>query len=171
MNKTFLITIFFVLLVSIDSFAQEGLTAAKVRADVKDSTESLSVTLLLPDSDFYIGLTTDQFVENIYMNPCIDIKSNTKKNAKVLDLLEKHQLLDKLFVEIDNQYETPDASTSFEPNESILYLELFLGVKKSVHQVYVPIFSREKAELLISSLKKIYGNKKCFKKLQKMINT
>lgn len=171
MKKTFLITGVFLTLFSMASFAQEVLTADKIKSDLKASAESLGVTFIVPDSDFYIGLVTDQLVENIYLNPCIDIKSDINKNQKVLNVLEKHKLLNQLFIKVDNQYQTADSKVIFEPDEAVLYLELFIGVNKSVSQIFVPMFDKEKAELLIADLRKIYGNKKCFKQLQREINT
>ena len=120
MKKTFLITGLFLLLFPMASFAQEVIKADKIKFDLKASAESLSVTVIVPDSDFYIGLVTDQVVENIYLNPCIDIKSDINKNQKVLNVLEKHNLLNQLFIEVDNQYQTADSKAIFEPDEAVL---------------------------------------------------
>ncbi len=171
MKKIYLLHTIFAVLISVNSFAQKGITADKIKTDLKTSAESLSVTLMVPDSDFYIGLVTDQIVENIYLNPCIDIKSDIKKNQKVLNVLEKHNLLDQLFIEVDNQYQTADSKTIFVPDETVLYLELFVGVNKSVSQIFVPMYDKEKAVLLIADLRKIFGKKRCFKQLQREIKT
>ncbi|MEP6262805.1 MAG: hypothetical protein ABJ092_14610 [Gillisia sp.] len=171
MKKIYLSLTILVFLISVDSFAQKVITAEQVKADLKTSPESLSVTLMVPDSDFYIALVTDQIVENIYLNPCIDIKSDIKKNQKVLNVLEKHNLLDQLFIEVDNQYQTADSKAIFEPDETVLYLELFVGVNKSVSQIFVPMYDKEKAVVLIADLKKIFCKKRCFKLLQREIKT
>ena len=171
MKKTHLFNTILAVLISVNSFAQKVITADKIKTDLKTSAETLSVTLMVPDSDIYIGLVTDQIVENIYLNPCIDIKSDIKKNQKVLNVLEKHNLLDQLFIEVDNQYQTADSKAIFEPDETVLFLELFVGVNKSVSRIFVPIYDKEKAVLLIADLRKIFGNKRCFKKLQREIKT
>ena len=64
------------------SFCQKTLDFNKIRVELENSSESLNTTLILPNSDFYIGITKDVIVENIELNPCIDIVSNTKKNER-----------------------------------------------------------------------------------------
>jgi len=46
------------------SFSQKTLDYKKILAELENSWESLNTTLILPNSDFYIGITKDAIVEN-----------------------------------------------------------------------------------------------------------
>tara|TARA_Y100000814_G_C12159731_1_gene343952 strand:+ start:193 stop:633 length:441 start_codon:yes stop_codon:yes gene_type:complete len=142
----------------------------KIRVELENSSESLNTTLILPNSDFYIGITKDVIVENIELNPCIDIVSNTKKNEKVIGILKKHNLLDKLYVEIENEYADLSSDQIFKPTETELYLELFFKTKDfGIMSCFVPVFEKKKAKELICDLDKIFDYKYCFKKFKRKI--
>jgi len=152
------------------SFSQITLDYKKVLAELENSSESLNTTLILPNSDFYIGITKDVIVENIELNPCIDIVSNTKKNEQVIGILKKHNLLDKLYVEIENEYTDLSSDQIFKPTETELYLELFFKTKDfEIMSCFVPVFEKKKAKELIYDLDKIFDYKYCFKKLKRKI--
>lgn len=151
-------------------FSQKTLDFDKIRAELENSSESLNTTLILPNSDFYIGITKDVIVENIELNPCIDIVSNTKKNEQVIGILKKHNLLDKLYVEIENEYADLSSDQIFKPTETELYLELFFKTKDfGIMSCFVPVFEKKKAKELIYDLDKIFDYKYCFKKLKQKI--
>ncbi|MAN59571.1 MAG: hypothetical protein CMC08_07020 [Flavobacteriaceae bacterium] len=142
----------------------------KILAELENSSESLNTNLILPNSDFYIGITKDAIVENIELNPCIDIVSNTKKNEQVIGILKKHNLLDKLYVEIENEYADLSSDKIFKPTETELYLELFFKTKNfGIISCFVPVFEKKKAKELICDLDKIFDYKYCFKKLKRKI--
>lgn len=165
------ILIFTILLLTSNmSFSQKTLDFEKIRAELDNASESLNTTLILPNSDFYIGITKDVIVENIELSPCIDIVSNTKNNEQVIGILNKHNLLDKLYVELENEYADLSSDQVFKPTETELYLELFFKTKDfGIINCFVPVFEKKKATELISDLDKIFDNKYCFKKLKRKI--
>ena len=152
------------------SFSQKTLDFDKIRAELENSSESLNTTLILPNSDFYIGITKDVIVENPELNSCIDIATDEKKNGQIIGTLKKHNLLDKLYVEIENDYSDLSSDQIFKPAETELYLELFFKTKDfGIMSCFVPVFEKKKAKELICDLNKIFDYKYCFKKLKRKI--
>ena len=122
------------------SFSQKTLNFDKIRTELENSSESLNTTLILPNSDFYIGI------------------------------LKKHNLLDKLYVEIENEYSDLSSDQIFKPAETELYLELFFKTKDfEIMSCFVPVFETKKAKELVCDLDKIFDYKYCFKKLKRKI--
>ena len=104
------------------------------------------------------------------MNPCIDIVSDAKKNEQVIGILKKHNLLDKLYVEIQNEYADLSSDQIFKPTETELYLELLFKTKDfGIMICFVPVFEKKQAIELICDLDKIFDYKYCFKKLKRKI--
>ncbi len=152
------------------SISQKTLDFDKIRIELENSSESLNTTLILSSSNFYIGITKDVIIENIESNPCIDIVSDTKKNELIIGILKKHNLLDKLYVEIENEYSDLGSDQIFKPSETELYLELFFKTKDfGIISCFVPVFKKNKAKELIRDLDKIFNYKYCFKKLKRKI--
>ena len=152
------------------SFSQKTLDYKGILAELENSTESLNTTLNLPNSDFYIGITKGAIVENPELNSCIDIEANEKKNGQIIGILKKHNLLDKLYVEIENEYADLSSDQIFKSTETELYLELFFKTKDfGFISCFVPIFEKKKAKELICDLKKIFDYKYCFKNLKRKI--
>ncbi len=161
-------TIFF--LIFNQSFSQKTLDYKKIRAELEKSSESLNTDLILPNSDFSIGITKDVIVENPELNPCIDIPTDEIKNEKILEILKKHNLLNSLYVIIDNEYSDIVSDQIFKPYETKLYLELFFKTKEfGIMNCYLPVFDKEKAIELINDLGEIFDSKYCFKKLKRKI--
>ncbi len=166
--KTLIFAILF--LIFNKSFSQKTLDFDKILVELENSSESLNTTLILPNSDFYIGITKDVIVENIELNPCIDIVSDAKKNEQVIGILKKHNLLDKLYVEIQNEYADLSSDQIFKPTETELYLELLFKTKDfGIMICFVPVFEKKQAIELICDLDKIFDYKYCFKKLKRKI--
>ncbi|QFZ54236.1 hypothetical protein FEZ18_05235 [Oceanihabitans sp. IOP_32] len=152
------------------SFSQKTLSFENILAELEKSSESLNTTLISPKSDFYIGITKDAIVENPELNSCIDIETNEKKNEQIIGILKKHNLLDKLYVEIENEYSDLSSDKIFKPTETELYLELFFKTKGfGIMSCFVPVFEKKKAKELICDLDKIFDYKYCFKKLKRKI--
>jgi hypothetical protein len=150
------------------SFSQKTLDYKKILMELENSSESLNTTLILPNSDFYIGITKDVIVENPELNFCIDIQTDEKKNGEIIRILKKHNLLNKLYVEIDNEYADLSSDQVFKSNETELYLELFFKTKDfGIMSCFVPVFKKKKAKELIWDLNKIFDYKNCFKKLKR----
>ena len=153
-----------------NSFSQKVLNYKEICGDLENSSESLNTTLYLPNSDFVIGLTKDAIIENLELDPCIDIESDIKKNDQVIGLLKKYNLTEKLYVEINNNYTDLNSDHIFKPNETVIYLELFFKTREFGYiNCYVPIFERNKAIELINDLRTIFKNKYCFKELKNKI--
>ena len=152
------------------SFSQKTLDYKKILTELENSSESLNTTLIIPNSDFYIGITKDAIVENPELNSCIDIPTNEKKNGQIIRILKKYNLLDKLYVEIENEYSDLSSDQVFKSNETEFYLELLFKTKDfGIMSCYVPIFDKKKAKDLIKDLNKIFDYKYCFKKLKRKI--
>lgn len=150
------------------SFSQEKFDYLEIRTALENSSKSLNTTILLPNSDFHIGTTLDMLIENPELNPCIDIQSNSEKNARVISVLNKHRLLDKLYIEINNQYIDISSDQIFKPNKTQLYLELFFKTRDfGFVSCFVPVINKNSAKELIEDLSKIFDNKYCFKKLNR----
>jgi len=152
------------------SFSQKTLDFEKIRTELVNSSESLNTTLFLPNSDFYIGITKDIIVENPELNSCIDIATDEKKNGQIIGILEKYNLLDQLYVEIENDYSDLNSDQIFKPAETELYLELIFKTKDfGIMSCFVPVFEKKKAKELICDMDKIFDYKYCFKKLKQKI--
>ena len=152
------------------AFSQKTLDYNEILAELENSTESLNTSLILPNSDFYIGITKDMIVENPELNSCIDIGTDKKKNGQIIGVLKKHNLLDNLYVEIENEYTHLSLDQIFKPKETELYLELFFKTKNfGFMSCFVPVLSKKKAKELICDLDKIFDYKYCFKKLERKI--
>ena len=151
-------------------FSQKTLDYEKILAELENSSESLNTTLILPNSDYYVGITKNAIVENPELNSCIDIPTDEKKNGQIIGTLKKHNLLNKLYVEIENEYADLSSDQIFKPMETDLYLELFFKTKNfGFMSCFVPIFEKKKAKELICDLNKIFDYKYCFKKLKRKI--
>lgn len=158
-----------VILAFSESFSQKSLSYKEVRNELENSSESLNTTLILLNSDFYIAITKDAIVDNPELNACIDIQSDNIKNKQIIRILEKHNLLDKLYVRIENEYVNLSSSQTFNPEETELYLELFYKTNNfEVMSCFVPVFERKKAKELIWDFNKVFDNSSCF---NKMINS
>jgi len=152
------------------SFSQKTLDYKKILTELENSSESLNTTLILPNSDFNIGITKGVIVENPELNSCIDITTDEKKNEQIIKILKEHNLLDKLYVEIKNEYSDLSSDQIFKPTETELYLELFFKTKDfGIMSCFVPVFDKKKAKELICDLDKIFDYKYCFKKLKRKI--
>ena len=78
--------------------------------------------------------------------------------------------MNKLYVEIENEYADLSSDQIFKPIETDLYLELFFKTKNfGFMSCFVPIFEKKKAKELICDLNKIFDYKSCFKKLKRKI--
>lgn len=162
------ITWLLVIMAFSESFSQRNLNFKEIRNELENSSESLNTTLFLPNSDFYIGITKDAIVDNPHLNTCIDIQSDNIKNKQILKILEKHNLLDKLYVQIENEYVNLSSSQTFNPEETVLYVELFYKTNNfGVMSCFAPIFERKKAKELIWDLNKVFDHSYCFNKLIK----
>ncbi|MFC5046535.1 hypothetical protein [Aquimarina hainanensis] len=124
----------------------------------------------MPNSDFYIRITKDVIIENPELNSCIDIATYEKKNEEIIRILKNHNLLDKLYVEIENEYSDLSSDQIFKPTETELYLELFFKTKDfGIMSCFVPVIEKKQAKELICDLDKIFDYQYCFKKLNQKI--
>lgn len=152
------------------SFSQNALDYNKILTELENSSESLNTTLILPNSDFYIGITKDVIVENPEFNFCIDIPTDEKRNSEIIEILKKYNLLNKLYVEIENKYVDLSSDKIFKSSETEFYLELFFETKDfGIMSCFIPVFEKKEAKELICDLDKIFDFKYCFKKLKRKI--
>ncbi len=152
------------------SFSQKTLDYLEIRTELENSSRSLNTIILLPNSDFYIGTTMEAIVENPELNPCIDIQSDNQKNAGIIGILAKYGLLDKLFIEINNEYVDLGSEEVFKPKETELYLELFFKTRDfGFVSCFVPVLKKSRAKKLINDLSNIFDSEYCFNKLERKI--
>ncbi|MFD0862534.1 hypothetical protein ACFQ1M_09980 [Sungkyunkwania multivorans] len=165
------ILICFIITLTINqSFSQKTLNYLEIRTELENSSRSLNTIILLPNSDFYVGTTMEARVENPELNPCIEIQSDNQKNAGVIRILAEYSLLDKLFVEINDEYVDLSSEEVFKPKETELYLELFFKTRDfGFISCFVPVLKKSRAKKLINDLSNIFESKHCFNKLKRKI--
>ena len=162
------ITCLLLILAFSESFSQKNLNFKEIRNELENSSESLNTTLFSPNSDFYIGITKDAVVDNSEVDTCIDSQSDNLKNKQIIRLLERHDLLDKLYVRIENEYVNLISSQTFKPEETELYLELLFKTNDfGMMSFFVPVLEKKKAKDLILDLDKMFNHSCCFNKLIK----
>ena len=165
-----LLTFLLIILFS-NSYSQQVIKYEEVKKEIENSHNSLNTSLEIPDEEFYVGIIKDLIVENITMEPCIEIESNNKKNKKLIQILKKHNLLDNLYVEIANDLQNIASNEILKKENSVINLELIYKSKNSMGLIFIPIQQEKIAKKLISDLEKIFKNKKCFKTLIERLNT
>ena len=164
-------TITFLFIIS-TTFAQEVISNEETKRELKNSSKSLNTNLILPKKEFYIGIVKDLIVENIELNPCIEIDSNIEKNEKIIEILEKYNLLEKLYFENENEeYEKIESNEKFEWEKPKLIIQLFFETKnmKVMDNVFIPIFEKKLAKELTMKICELFNNEYCFKKLKRKI--
>jgi hypothetical protein len=171
MKMKFTINILFLFIFTF-SFSQNEITYEKTLSDIKSSSKILTTTLIIPDVEFYIGIfTTDWIVEDLTKEQCGDIKTDSLKNSKIIKILESKKLLEKLYVEMENNnYESINSSEKFEWKDAKLVINLNFSDESDVfNQVYIPIMNKKKAKELIKSISPIFESDFCFKKLKRKL--
>lgn len=152
------------------SFSQNEIIYEKTLSDIENSSKILCTNLLIPNKDFSIGIYTEEWeVEDLTMEQCGDIKTDSIKNSKIIEILNSKHLLDKLYLNMENnEYESINSSDKFEWNKANLIVELnFTQNWKGVNQVYIPISNKKQAKKLIKSICKIFESDFCFRKLKR----
>jgi hypothetical protein len=140
--------------------------------ELKKSSKSLNTNLILPKKEFYIGIVKDLIVENLEFNPCIEINSNIEKNEKIIEILEKYNLLEKLYFENENEeYVNIESNQKFEWKKPKLIIQLFFETEnmKAMDNVFIPIFEKKLAKELTMKMCELFNNEYCFKKLKRKI--
>ena len=169
LKKTINISFLFILTIS---FSQNKATYEKTLSEIKNSSKILCTNLIIPNSEFSVGIYTDGWeVEDLTEEQCGDIKTNSNKNLKILKLLESEGLLNSLYLDIGNKkYEKIESNEEFEWSKTILVIELnFVTKLNGTDQVYIPISTKKKAKELINSFNDIFNSKYCFRKLKKKL--
>ena len=162
--------LFFFILVN--SFAQSEVSYDKVLSEIKNSNSFLCTNLIIPDEDFNIGIFTEEWeVEDLSMEQCGDIKTDSLRNSKILKILESNKLLDNLYVQMDkNNYSSLNSNEEFEWNKMHMVIDLSSSQKwDGLYQVYIPIKDKKQAKELIKSISKIFDSDYCFKKLKRKL--
>ncbi|EZH73793.1 hypothetical protein ATO12_17830 [Aquimarina atlantica] len=124
------------------SFSQNQITYEKTLSDIKKSSKVLCTNLIIPNNDFSIGIYTKEWeVEDLTIEQCGDIKTDSIKSSKIIEILSSGKLLDKLYLNMENnKYESINSSDKFEWNKANLIVELnFTHNWNSANKVYIPI--------------------------------
>ena len=163
------INIFFLLIFTY-SFSQSEITYEKALSDINNSSEILCTNLIIPNKDFSVGIYTEQWeVEDLTMEQCGDIKTDSIKNSKIIKVLNSRNLLKTLYLNMENnEYVSINSSEKFDWGKASLILELnFTKNWKGIHRVYISINNKKKAKELIKSISDIFESDYCFRKLKR----
>ena len=151
------------------TFSQEIINYEKVKKEIENSAESLSITFILPKKDFYVFTVKDVIVENLELDPCKEVYANKEKNEKVIKILNDFNLLSDIYLEMENEtYLNIKSNKTFEWNKPKLIVELFF-FNNMINQFYIPIFDRKKAKHFVEKVSEIFDSEYCFNKLKRKI--
>ena len=152
-------------------YSQQILEYEEIRNEIENSSKSLNTSLEIPNQEFYVGIIKDLIVENITLEPCIEIETTDSKNERLIELFKEHKLLNNLYIEIGNDLENLNSNQTLKKEDSVLNIELIYKSKNSMGVIFIPILEEELAKDIISDLEKIFKNRRCFKKLKRKLNT
>ena len=132
------------------TFSQEIINYEKVKKEIENSAESLSIIFSLPKKDFYVFTVKDIIVENLDFDPCKEVYANKEKNEKIIKTLNDFSLLSEIYLEMENKtYQSIKSNKTFEWQNTELILTLYYSSNDSNGQVYIPIFTRKKAKQFV----------------------
>ena len=169
MNIKLLVIFYFILA---NLFAQSEISYDKVLNEIRNSSNFLCTNLLLPNDKYNVGIFTKEWeVEDLTMEQCGDIKTDSLRNSKILRILESENLLEKLYIQMDkNNYSSLNTNDEFEWNKMKMVIDLSSSQKwDGLYQVYIPIKDKKQAKELVKSISKIFDSDYCFKKLKRKI--
>ena len=158
--------------IHVNSFAQSEVSYDKVLSEIKSSNSFLCTNLIIPDEDFSIGIFTDEWeVEDLSMEQCGDIKTDSLRNSKILKILESNKLLDNLYVQMDkNNYSSLNSKDEFEWNKMKMVISLSSSQKwNGLYEVYIPIRDKKTAKELVKRISKVFDSDYCFRKLKRKL--
>ncbi len=151
-------------------FSQETLDYVEVQTALENSSRSLHTIIHVPNSDFKLGTTLEVPDGNLETNSCTEIQSDVQKNADVLTVLNQSNLLDKLYIEINDEYVNLRSKEVFHPKETKLYIELFFKTRDFGYlSCFVPVLKKDTAKKLIYDISTIFDSKHCFNTLKQKI--
>ena len=163
------IIFFFVIL---NLLAQSEISYSKTLAQIRNSNDFLCTNFFIPNIDYSVGIFTEEWeVEDLTMEQCGDIKTDSLRNSKILNILESNKLLDDLYIQIDkNSYSSLNSEDELEWNK----MKMIIGLSSSqefngLYQVYIPIKDKKQAKKLIKSIGKIFDSDYCFNKLKRKL--
>ena len=169
MMKQFLT--FLMIIISSIGYSQQVLEYEEIRNEIENSSKSLNTSLEIPNQEFYVGIIKDLIVENITLEPCIEIETTDLKNKRLIELFKEYKLLNNLYIEIGNDLENLNSNQTLKKEDSVLNIELIYRSKNSMGVIFIPILEEELAKDIISDLEKIFENRRCFKTLKRKLNT
>ncbi|WP_396596492.1 hypothetical protein [Dokdonia sp. R86516] len=158
------------LVIAASASAQKVVNYEDILIEIKSSKRTLCMNLIIPTEDFSIGIYTEDWeVEDLTMEQCGDIKTDSIKNSKLIYLLESEQYLENLYLNIENNtYENIRSFDTFNWNDSKMVLNLILYKEsKEFYDIFIPIKSKKQSKKLIRSISKLLKNDYCFKKLKR----
>ncbi|MFY7669531.1 hypothetical protein ACOSP6_00450 [Tenacibaculum sp. MEBiC06402] len=137
--------------------------------EIDNSSSSLSVSFFNPKSNFNVFFATILIVENPELNPCADITSNAELNKLILDLLKKHNVLNKIYIEGENGIIDLESEELVDLEKNSLIVDLYYDSDKTMGTVYLGIKKKSHAKNFISNLIEKIGYKDCLRKLKRKI--
>ena len=163
----------FLLIFSISNlYSQNIISHNEVLRELMDDKESLQTTLIIPNTEFSIGIYPLFYdVEDLTERQCGDIKTNQSKNTKILEILKERNLLKVLYLsKVNNKYESINSKDFFLESEVCIFIQLnYDNGNSGVHQVFIPIKKRKNAKIIVKAISSIFDNKYCFRKFKKLI--
>ena len=161
-------------LICISSFSQQKLEYNEIRNELlssKDTSEIIisfySPMLEKKERPYIIEIVKENTLIDIPIQNkdgdqlSFDILSNQTERTKFIEYFESTGLLNNLYFRSNLEYfNINDLEDKFLAEDPILIIELFVGLYKiGLLQLYIPVYSTEKAIEIISDTSKIFDDK------------
>lgn len=137
--------------------------------EINNSSSSLSISFHNPKSNFNVFFATNLIVENPELNPCADITSNAELNKLILEVLKKHDVLGRIYIEGENGIIDLESEEMVDLEKNSLNIYLYYNSDKTMGNVYLGIKKKSQAKNFISTLIEKIGYKYCLGKLKRKI--
>jgi len=156
------------------SFSQDGLSQQELIQSFKSSPQLLNINLLLPDQSIGIRLNKNFANYDQRIEECPRLKYNEQENLKVINLLEKFNLLDSIYsIKKTGYFFNLKSNENIKPNKQAkLYIELFFKNNKSKKANYyiLIVYKRKIAANFIDDLSELTDEIKCFKNFKRKLS-
>lgn len=156
------------------SNGQSNSSYSYIASDLRNSAETISIFIYVPNSDFTIGFINRNSFEKIDLPKCIGIDSNKETSLKVIDVLFKNNLLNQTYFPDLNSEDFVNNKTKeiVKWTDIKLYLDIDFETPGHYEKIFIPISDFQTAENLIDELVLVFADsKKCFEKLKGKIKT
>ena len=144
-----------------------------IETDLRNSAESTSFIIRLPNSFHQIGLFDTTNFESNVSDPCIFINTNADQNLKIIDVLASNGILNQTYW---SSFDGDDFVDNIN-DEIILfqdvkiYIDVDFETPGHFDKVYLPITDYKISRKIIDELSVIVDQTQCFTDFKKRIKT